>query len=153
MESAIDVDPALAIGSAKELVETCCKTILRECGVLLEDSLDIPKLVKLTLKELKLTPDDVDSPKSESETARKAAETMKRLLQQLGGVAGSLAELRNLVGSGHGPDGKFRGPQPRHARLAVGSSTTLVMFMFETHQARSRITDSPSSSTEGSNAK
>lgn len=152
MESAIDTDPALAIGSAKELVETCCKTILRECCVPLEDSPDIPKLVKLTLKELKLTPDDVVAPKSESETAKKAAEAMKRMLQQLGGVAGSLAELRNLVGSGHGPDGRFRGPQPRHARLAVGSATTLVMFMFETHQARSKATNPSNASTEATDA-
>lgn len=141
MESAIESDPALAIGSAKELVETCCKTILRECGVQPEDSLDIPRLVKLALKELKLTPDDVASPTSESETAKKAAEAMRRMLQQLGGIAGSLAELRNLVGSGHGPDGKFRGPKPRHARLAVGSATTLVMFMFETHQAKGKPQD------------
>jgi len=33
LEAAIDADPALAIGSAKELVDTCCKTILRGPGV------------------------------------------------------------------------------------------------------------------------
>lgn len=135
IESAIENDPALAIGSAKELVETCCKTILGERGVEVDDNMDVPKLVKTTLRELKLTPDDVRAPKKETETASKAAESMKRMLQNLGGIAGSLAELRNLVGSGHGPDGKVRGPQPRHARLAVGAATTLVMFMFETQQA------------------
>ncbi len=138
MESALDNDPALAIGSAKELVETCCKTILGERCVEIDDNMDVPKLVKTTLKELRLTPDDVRAPKKETETALKAAESMKRMLQNLGAIAGSLAELRNLVGSGHGPDGKVKGPLPRHARLAVGAATTLVMFMFETQQAAHR---------------
>lgn len=33
MESAINSDPDLAIGTAKELIETCCRTILRDRGV------------------------------------------------------------------------------------------------------------------------
>ncbi|MEJ1965238.1 MAG: hypothetical protein WDO56_28370 [Gammaproteobacteria bacterium] len=33
MEGAVMNDPSLAIGTAKELVETCCKTILHERGV------------------------------------------------------------------------------------------------------------------------
>ena len=33
MEAAINNDPELAIGTAKELVETCCKSILDECDV------------------------------------------------------------------------------------------------------------------------
>ena len=32
MESSIEADPSLAIGTAKELIETCCKTILAERG-------------------------------------------------------------------------------------------------------------------------
>lgn len=32
MESAVESDPSLAIGTAKELIETCCKTILSERG-------------------------------------------------------------------------------------------------------------------------
>ena len=32
MEEAVESDPALAIGTAKELIETCCKTILEERG-------------------------------------------------------------------------------------------------------------------------
>jgi hypothetical protein len=33
MESAVDTDPALAVGSAKELVETCCRTVLNQRGI------------------------------------------------------------------------------------------------------------------------
>jgi hypothetical protein len=33
MESSVESDPTLAIGTAKELVETCCTTILNELGL------------------------------------------------------------------------------------------------------------------------
>jgi 23S rRNA pseudoU1915 N3-methylase RlmH len=32
LESSVQADPSLAIGTAKELIETCCKTILAERG-------------------------------------------------------------------------------------------------------------------------
>jgi hypothetical protein len=32
LESCVEADPSLAIGTAKELIETCCKTILVERG-------------------------------------------------------------------------------------------------------------------------
>jgi hypothetical protein len=52
MEAAVASDPALAIGTAKELVETCCKTILSTRSVTFSRSADLPELVKLTVKEL-----------------------------------------------------------------------------------------------------
>ena len=48
MESAVSNDPGLAIGTAKELVESCCKTILTARAVEFSKSADIPELVKLT---------------------------------------------------------------------------------------------------------
>ena len=137
IEESIEDDPALAIGSAKELVETTCKTILNETGANFDSAWDVPKLVKETLKQLKLAPEDVRSPTSENENAKKAVEAMRQMLQNLGAIAGRLAELRNAVGTGHGPDGRVRGPRPRHARLAVHAAAALITFMFETHEIRS----------------
>ena len=42
METAVNQDPELAIGTAKELVETCCKSILNECNVSFSKSDDLP---------------------------------------------------------------------------------------------------------------
>src|SRR6516164_10319077 len=47
MEAAVANDPALAIGTAKELVETCCKTILQARRIQFGKSADLPELVKL----------------------------------------------------------------------------------------------------------
>lgn len=63
----------------------------------------------------------------------KGAGTIQVLLNNLGAVAKGVAELRGLYGTGHGRDGRFRGVQPRHARLTVGSAVTLATFLIETY--------------------
>jgi hypothetical protein len=129
MEQAIDSDPRLAIGTAKELVETTCKTILSERSVPYDAGWDLGELVKRTRAELQLTPDHIAD-------HAKAADTVKRLLSNLATVVQGLAELRNPYGTGHGPHGRARGLQPRHARLAAGAAATLATFLFETHKDR-----------------
>ena len=126
MEASVESDPALAIGTAKELVETTCKTILAERGKPVTGTPDVPTLTRETLKELKLVPDGVP------DTAR-GSDVIKRLLSNLGTIGNGLAELRGLYGTGHGKDGKTQGVKPRHAKLAVGAAATLTTFLFETH--------------------
>lgn len=126
METAIHNDPALAIGTAKEFIETCCKTILRERGKPAEDGWDIPKLVHATALELNLVPEK--APK-----AKEASDSVRKTLGNLAQVAQGTAELRNLYGTGHGQDATTPSPSPHHARLAVGAASTLVVFLFETH--------------------
>ncbi len=130
LEGAVDRDPALAIGTAKDLVETCCKTILGERGVTISPKADLPELTKLLAKELKLVPDDVAA-------HRKGAETVRLILRNLSALTQYLSELRGLYGSGHGRDGKHRGLQPRHARLAIGAAVTFIDFMVATYREQS----------------
>lgn len=126
IESSVDSDPWLAIGTAKELIETTCKSILSEAGKIAEPNWTLTELCKETRKELKLSPDDVPS-------SKKASETIKRLLSNLATIVQGLAELRNPYGTGHGHEGRARGLKPRHARLAAGAASTLALFLFETH--------------------
>lgn len=129
MEASVQNDPSLAIGTAKELVETCCKTILKARNIQLNGNPDIAQLVKMTSKELELTPDDIPE-------KSKAAETIKRLLSNLATITQGIAELRNHYGTGHGKDSKMKGLNPRHAKLAVGAASTLAVFLIETHLVR-----------------
>ena len=127
MEAAVNNDPSLAIGTAKELIESCCKTILSERKIAIGNSDDIPKLVKATVKELKLTPKDIPD-------KAKAADSIRKLLSNLATVASGVAELRNKYGTGHGKEGSVKGLSPRHAKLAVGAASTLAVFLVETHR-------------------
>lgn len=129
MEAAVINDPDLAIGTAKELVETCCKTILTERGVPFTKNAEIPELVKLTCKNLELTPDSIPE-------KAKASDTIKRLLSNLATITQGIAELRNHYGTGHGKTAGSKGLKPRHAKLAVGAASTLAVFLSETHVER-----------------
>lgn len=127
LEASIETDPSLAIGTAKELIETCCKTILAERGKPVSGTPDVSTLTKQTLKELKLVPEDIHK-------AARGADIIKRLLSNLGTIGNGLAELRGLYGTGHGKHGSAIGLSTRHAKLAVGAAATLVVFLFETHK-------------------
>lgn len=129
MEGAIENDPGLAIGTAKELVETVCRTILEERRIEIPVNEDLPKLVKTTAKELKLTPEDIPD-------EAKASESIKRLLSNLASITNGIAELRNSYGTGHGKGAKSKGLSPRHAKLAVGAASTLAIFLIESNFER-----------------
>ncbi len=129
MEDNTEKDPDLAIGTAKELVETVCKTILHEREIESEDCKDLPQLVKKTVKELALTPDDIPE-------KAKAIEIIRRILSNLATITQGIAELRNYYGTGHGKKANAKGLQPRHAKLVVGAASTLSVFLYETHKIR-----------------
>jgi hypothetical protein len=129
MEQAVENDPDLAIGTAKELIETCCKSILEERGKGITGTPDIPTLTKATFKELDLVPESVNE-------ASRGKDTVKRILSNLSQIGYGLAELRGLYGTGHGKEHQSSGLHPRHAKLAIGTAAALVTFLFETHKAK-----------------
>lgn len=129
IEAAIDTDPALAIGTAKEMVETCCKHIVDALGIALPPNPDMPDLTKAVLKELKLVPEGISD-------EAKGAESIKRTLSSLGQITKGLSELRKLYGTGHGRSSAHRGLTARHARLAVNSASAFVEFVSSTYLAR-----------------
>ncbi|HEV2505323.1 MAG TPA: abortive infection family protein [Mesorhizobium sp.] len=132
LEQSVERDPALAIGTAKELVETCCKSILGKRGVEVSRKADLPELTKTLTKELRLVPEGI------SDEAR-GAETVRLILRNLSSLTQYLAELRGLYGSGHGRDGQHKGLEPRHARLAVGAAVAFIDFATETHNRRNEL--------------
>lgn len=127
MEQSVQSDPTLAIGTAKELIETCCKTILAQRGKTLPGKPDIPELTRATLKELQLVPDAIDD-------SVRGHNILRRLLHNLGTIGNSLAELRGLYGTGHGKHAHTEALTSRHAKLAVGAASTLATFLFDTHR-------------------
>ncbi|MBX5151293.1 abortive infection family protein [Rhizobium lentis] len=133
LEQSVERDPALAIGTAKELVESCCKSILAKRGVEVSKKADLPDLTKTLAKELRLVPEGISD-------EAKGAETVRLILRNLGSLTQYLAELRGLYGSGHGRDGQHRGLEPRHARLAVGAAVAFIDFVTETHTRRNEPT-------------
>jgi hypothetical protein len=132
INNSIESDPALAIGTSKDLVESCCKAILTEMGVPIEKRDDLPKLSKKMCTVLGLAPEGIPS-------EAKGVEVIRRTLSNLTQMTQGIAELRGLYGSGHGRDGKHVGLEPRHARLAAASAIAFVDFATETYLKRKAI--------------
>ena len=122
-------NPTEAIGKAKELIESCCSTILKERNESIGKDWKIQQLVKATMEVLKITPKNIPDDIPESET-------MKALLGNLAVIAQNIATLRNKYGSGHGKSADYKGLEERHAKLAIGSAVTLVDFLWTSHRIR-----------------
>ncbi len=129
MEAAVNREPDLAIGTAKELLETVAKTILDERNIAYDRKDDLPVLLRKARNALQLSSDDIDD-------AARGANIIRQLFGNLGSIVQSLAELRNHYGTGHGRSATSGGLGARHARLAAGAAATLATFMLETHEAR-----------------
>ena len=129
LEAAVERDPALAIGTAKDLLESCCKTILTKREKAPARSDNLTKITKTLVRELKLVPEGIPE-------QAKGAKTIKVLLSNFISITQGLAELRGLYGSGHGRDGKYRGLEPRDARLAVAAAVAFIDFVTETYHRR-----------------
>lgn len=124
IRSTIYDDPALAVGSAKELLETVLKTILGEFGE--RSTGDIQDLLKRVQKKLKLDPS--------SAAGRPGAEVVRRTLSNLGQIVVGVAEVRNLYGTGHGRSRAVE-LEPAHAKLVVNAAVTVATFLIDAFKA------------------
>lgn len=129
MLSMQSTNPTEAIGKFKELIESCCKTILDEMGIDYTKNDDVPQLTNKVLDTLDLLPVNV-------QPTDQGADSIKALLGNLRAIPTKLAELRNPFGSGHGKSATFQGLEERHAKLAVRSSVTFVDFVWSTYEAK-----------------
>jgi hypothetical protein len=129
-------NPTEAIGKAKELIESCCKTILEEGNISVDSCWSVSQLAKETMKFLDISTVQIDG-------TTVSGKIVKGILGSLQGIASQIAELRNLYGSGHGKSASYRGLTERHAKLAVGSSITLVNYLWDTFEWRQQSNQTP----------
>ncbi|MFF8731727.1 abortive infection family protein [Streptomyces sp. NPDC015171] len=128
IRAGLERDPAAAIASCKELVESLCKIILERQGIEFPPGEDLPPLFKRVTTLLGLNADAVAD-------HAKASATVVKVLRTLTTTVQGLAELRNQLGLGHGR----AAPSPaltRHARLALNSTVAVTEFVLDTWQDR-----------------
>ena len=130
IERSLDDDPRLAVGSAKELVESTAKLVLKRSGVEYGKSDDLPSLVAKAHTSLGINAKQV-------EDSAENAVGIRTLLGAVSRIGVGMAELRNQVGTGHGQAEVPTWVTPRHARLAVGSAHVWCQFVLETLEQRS----------------
>ena len=116
LQGIAETDPPLAIGTAKELVESTAKTVLLQLGRPRKRQGRHAALVRQAQEALMLLPTSgIDGPDG--------TQALGRILGGLMNITNGLAELRNRgYGTGHGPSGARVGLRSRHARLAVNAA-------------------------------
>jgi hypothetical protein len=117
-------DPAVAIGSTKELLETVFKTVLHIDGAIIGKD-DMPKLWKKVQTALVLDPSQVES-------TAPGADSFRRLLGSMTQIVVSITELRNLYGTGHGKS-KATKLDTESAQLVVAAGTVLARYIMRRH--------------------
>lgn len=119
-------DPAAAIGSAKDLLESICKFVLQENGRLPEYDLNFPAYFSQASDLLKISPKYVDA-------STEGGKQLREIHQSAHRIAVQLNELRNLQGTGHGrvlPTGV----SPESARFVVRTGTYIAELLLSTHE-------------------
>ncbi|MCE1179876.1 MAG: abortive infection family protein [Micrococcales bacterium] len=88
-------DPALLIGTAKDLLESVSKFVLEELGMPVHDKMDYNQLWHLARERLGVLPQQVD-------TNLSGADAIRAIHQSTWNIADQVNKLRNLQGTGHG---------------------------------------------------
>ena len=127
METALADDPDLAIGAAKDFIETVCRTILEQRRVNIPQDDDLPGLVRLAVNSLPIVPPGVDD-------QARWNRVIVQFTNNLSSLGRSLAELRNAFGTGHGQTAGHVGLERHHAQLAVRTGTAAGVFLYEVHE-------------------
>lgn len=121
-------DPAQAIGSSKELLETVLKAILGLHGSGPETRLDLPKLIKQANLALGL---DAAGVRSDDP----GAPHRRQLLGSLAIIVNTAGEVRNAgFGTGHGSS-QGQSLDLATARLVVAAAVAVATFYIEAHAA------------------
>ena len=123
-ERKVEEDPSGAIGDAKELLESVFRTVAQHHRIHVDENADVTEMFKAIRDVLIVVPPGVTDPE-------RADAILRRLLGNLSGLCGTLAELRNAYGSGHGKADGFVGLEKKHARLAVTATGAIAAFVLE----------------------
>jgi hypothetical protein len=131
LELAIQSDPGMALDLSRTLVETVCLTILKDkgCEPSKEEKKELPKLLKQTIKQLRLAPEEYAE-------AGKLEESLVKMLRGLTDIVVAICELRNANGfASHGKDAYFiQTLEITHVHLVARAADAISNFLFKTHR-------------------
>jgi hypothetical protein len=127
IELAVTENPNLTFDLAKTVVESTCKTILKERKIVFDAADNLPKLFKYVVMHLPLLP---VAASAEIEARRSLTQTMNGLHTALHGVC----ELRNMHGfASHGKEDSRSPLGSIQAMLAAQTADTIIGFFHRLH--------------------
>jgi hypothetical protein len=127
LEYAVLENPALAFDLAKTIVESVCRTVLRDRSIAFSETDDLPRLFKLVSQSMPFLPPAVSS---EGEIRKSLDKTLNGLHTAILGIC----ELRNQCGfASHGSDKPRPALETVQAQLAAETADTIIGFLYRVH--------------------
>lgn len=134
IEEAVSNNPGLAFDLSKTVVESTCKSILKDRGDSYEETWDLPRLLKETTSRIRLIPDGC---MEDPDVATRLKKTLGGLQTTIQGIC----EMRNTHGfASHGKDALSPQLDHVHALLVARSADAIVNFLFHAHRQYSNVT-------------
>ncbi len=125
IESALGTNPSLVFDLAKTLIESSCKTILNDRSHAVDETWDLPRLLKETSAKLQLC----------SDPANESKDSLRKLLGGLQTAIQGICEMRNSEGfASHGKDGYAKQSETLHAHFVARAADVIVFFLFSSHR-------------------
>lgn len=115
----VDTSPRDAVSAACNIIESFCKTYIEEEGLEIPAKQDLQPVFAVVRKHLGIDPERVED------------KDLQQIMSGLISVATGIGALRTHASSAHGAGKRGYKLEPRHARLAVHSAHTLVLFLLE----------------------
>jgi hypothetical protein len=117
-------DPEDAVTAACSVIESVCRSILIELGMGLPDQKDLASLYKAVREPLGLSP--------RKEVSDEIAADVRAILGGLNSTVQGIGALRTHAGDAHGRERGYHRIDPRIARLAIHSGSSVALFLVET---------------------
>ena len=124
IETNIEKNPDLSIGTSKELVETILKSFLSQQGINFSNSDDITNLSQLVFQKIHEISDE----------EKKVMEITKRIRRASTTIIQAIAEFRNLYGTGHGREAQNYKIDKIYAALIANLSKTIAFFIIQSYE-------------------
>ncbi len=125
MKSMVKTNTDLALGSAKELLEIVCKSILSEKKISYTDDMTLSKLFKETINSVGILESSSASNKEQADRS------IRQILSGLNSVIQGVSDLRNGYGSGHGKEASFKRLEPQYVEFVVSIVSNIVVFILQ----------------------
>ena len=139
-ENAVRDEPTYSFDLARALIESTCRTILRERGEEYSSDGDLPALFRIIRQRLPILP-----PAASGET--QARRSLEQALAGMQSTIQAICELRNEYGfASHGHDIEHSRMELAQAIFVVGAADAIIGFLHRAHvQNRTipRVTDRP----------
>lgn len=122
----IHKEPKESVSAACNIVESVCKIYIADEGLPMPSKQDLQSVWKVVKEDLGMNPQTIED------------NDLRKILTGLFSIVDGIGAFRTHASTAHGAGRKSYKVLPRHARLAINSAHSLVLYILETWDDRKK---------------